>query len=205
MASSERVFALVLAAGMSRRLGRPKQLLELDGKPLVCHVTDAAAEADLDGVIVVIGAHASQVELELREYPVYRVFNPHFAEGQGSSLAAGIRAMPSTVDAVVILLADMPQLQSQAIAAVVQRWRETHAPAVVAGYREGHGHPVVFDRIVFSDLAKLEGDTGGREVLAALGDLVERVPVDIASPPRDVDTEEDWQLLQAEWARSRQQ
>ncbi|HYH10950.1 MAG TPA: nucleotidyltransferase family protein, partial [Thermomicrobiales bacterium] len=169
MASSERVFALVLAAGMSRRLGRPKQLLELDGKPLVCHVADVAVRAKLDGVIVVIGAHASVVELELRGYPVYRVFNPHFAEGQGSSLAAGIRAMPATVDAAVVLLADMPQMRPEAISSVAGRWRETRAPALVAQYHEGSGHPVVFDRSVFPDLAKLEGDTGGRDVLMALG------------------------------------
>jgi molybdenum cofactor cytidylyltransferase len=199
VASSDRVFALVLAAGESRRLGRPKQLLELRGKPLVCHVVEAALAASPDGVVVVIGSHASEVELELREYPVFRVFNPHFAAGQGSSLAAGIRAIPSTVDAVAVLLADMPGVQSEAITAVVERWRATHAPAVVAEYEQRWGHPVVFDRSVFAELATLEGDTGGREVLNALGDLVERAPVGIPAPPADVDTEEDWERLQAEW------
>lgn len=197
------MFALVLAAGMSRRLGRPKQVLELDGTPLVCHVADAAQGANLDGVIVVIGAHASEIELALRGRPVYRVFNPHFAQGQGASLAAGIRAMPSTVDAAVVLLADMPQIRSDVISAVVDRWRETQAPALIAQYRAGRGHPVVFDRSVFGDLAKLDSDTGGREILTSLGDLVVGVPVDAVGPPRDVDTEEDWERLQAEWAGSR--
>ena len=194
------MYALVLAAGTSRRLGRPKQLLELEGKPLVCHVVERALAASVDGVVVVIGSHASEVELELRGYPIYRVFNPHFAEGQGSSLAAGVRAIPSTVDAVVVLLADMPEIRTDATSAVVNRWRETHAPAAVAQYGEARGHPVVFDRSVFADLAALEADVGGRDVLRGLGDLVESVPVGGDGPPRDVDTEQDWERLQAEWS-----
>jgi molybdenum cofactor cytidylyltransferase len=166
-------------------------------------VVETALRAGLDGVAVVIGSHASEVELELHDYPVYTVFNPQFAEGQGASLAAGIRAMPSTIDAVVVLLADMPGIRVEAITAVVECWRDTHRPAVVAGYAEGHGHPVLFDRSVFADLAALEGDTGGREILQALGDLVARVPVTGVAPPQDVDTTDDWARLQAEWGRSR--
>jgi molybdenum cofactor cytidylyltransferase len=201
VASSDRVFALILAAGESRRLGRPKQLLELADKPLVSHVVESAIAAELDGVVVVIGSHASEVELELREYPVYRVFNPQFALGQGETLAAGVRATPSTVDAVVILLVDMPDVRPEVIRAVVERWRQTHAPAVVAEYGDRWGHPVLFDRGVFAELARLEGDAGGREVLEALGDLVERVPTGIATAPMDIDTEEDWERMQAEWSR----
>ncbi|MDQ4045329.1 MAG: nucleotidyltransferase family protein, partial [Chloroflexota bacterium] len=135
------MFALVLAAGLSRRLGRPKQLLELGGKPLVCHVVEAALEAPVDRVVVVIGSHASEVEQALHHHQTYRVFNPHYSEGQGSSLAAGIRAIPLTVDAVVVLLADMPGIRTEAIAAVVERWRQTRAPAVMAAYADGDGHP----------------------------------------------------------------
>jgi molybdenum cofactor cytidylyltransferase len=198
--SSSRVFGLVLAAGMSRRLGRPKQLLELDGKPLVARVVETALAAPLDGVTVVTGSHASEVELVIRDYRVYRVFNPHFSEGQGASLSAGIRAMPATVDAVIILLADMPGLQPGAIASVVDHWRQTGAPAVVAAYQQASGHPVLFDRTTFLDLAQLEGESAGREVLNALGDLVEHVAVHLPGPPLDVDTEEDWTRLQASWS-----
>ena len=198
MDDPERVFALVLAAGESRRLGRPKQLLDLAGKPLVAHIVERALAASVDGVVVVIGSHASEVELALRGYPVYRVFNPHFAQGQGASLAAGIRAMPSTVDAVVVVLGDVPGTPAEAIAAVSARWRETHAPAVVTRYGERQGHPALFDRSVFFELASLEGDVGGRDVLRALGDLVETVDMPGAMPA-DVDTEEDWERLQDEW------
>lgn len=199
MADPERVFVLVLAAGESRRMGQPKQLLDLAGRPLVVHAVERALAAAVDGVVVVIGSHASEVELALRGYPVYRVFNPHFAQGQGASLAAGIRALPSTVDAVVVILGDVPAISSEAIGAVAARWRETHAPAVMARYDERRGHPVVFDRSVFFELASLEGDTGGRDILRSLGDMVEVVDMPGAMPP-DIDTEEDWERLQDDWA-----
>lgn len=198
--SNGRVFGLVLAAGMSRRLGRAKQLLELGGKPLVARVVETALAAPLDGVIVVTGSHASEVELVIRDYRVYRVFNPHFSEGQGASLSAGIRAMPATVDAVIILLADMPGIQPEAIASVVDHWRKTGAPAVVSAYEQASGHPVLFDRTTFLDLAQLEGESAGREVLHALGNLVEYAVVNLPGPPLDVDTDEDWATLQASWA-----
>jgi molybdenum cofactor cytidylyltransferase len=194
----ERVFALVLAAGESRRLGQPKQLLDLAGRPLVTHSVAHALAAPVDGVVVVLGSHASEVELALRGSPVYRVFNPHFAQGQGASLAAGIRAIPSTVDAVVVLLGDEPSVAPETIGAVVARWREGHPPAVVTRYPDRQGHPVLFDRSVFFDLASLEGDVGGREILRALGELVATVEV-AATAPSDVDTEEDWERLQRDW------
>jgi molybdenum cofactor cytidylyltransferase len=199
MDDPDRVFGLVLAAGQSRRLGQPKQLLDLAGKPLVAHIVEHALAAPLDGVVVVTGSHASEVELALRGVPVYRVFNPHFAQGQGSSLAAGVRAMPSTVDAVVVMLGDVPGVMPDAIGAVVARWRETHAPAVVTRYGGQQGHPVLFDRSVFFELASLEGDVGGREILRALGDLVEAIELP-EEMPSDVDTEDDWERLQDEWA-----
>jgi molybdenum cofactor cytidylyltransferase len=199
MADPERVFVLVLAAGESRRMGQPKQLLDLAGTPLVAHAVEHALAAAVDGVVVVIGSHASEVELALRGYPVYRVFNPHFAQGQGASLAAGVRAMPSTVDAVVVILGDVPAISPEAIDAVVKRWRETHAPAVMTRYGQHRGHPVLFDRSVFFELASLDADTGGRDVLRALGDLVEVVDLPGEMPP-DVDTEEDWERLQDAWS-----
>ncbi len=198
MDDHERVFGMVLAAGESRRLGQPKQLLDLAGRPLVTHIVEHALAAPLDGVVVVIGSHASEIELALRGVPVYRVFNPHFAQGQGSSLAAGIRAMPSTVDAVVVVLGDVPGVTPESIGAVVARWRETHAPAVVTRYGGQQAHPVLFDRSVFFELASLEGDVGGRDILRSLGDLVEVIDLPGAAPP-DVDTEEDWERLQREW------
>lgn len=199
MGNSGRVFGLVLAAGTSSRLGCPKQLLELDGKPLVVHVVSHVLEAQLDGVVVVTGSHASEVELELLEFPVFQVFNPQFAEGQGTSLAAGVRALPSYVEAVVIVLADMPGIRSADINGVVERWRVDQAPAVVTRYASRVGHPVLFARETFAALGNMSGGEGGRQVLQSLGDRVAEVRSDLAEPPLDVDTEDDWVRLQRMW------
>lgn len=201
MASSGRVFGLVLAAGTSSRLGRPKQLLELDGTPLVVRVASRMVDASLDGVVVVTGASASEVELELRELPVFQVFNPQFADGQGTSIVAGIRAIPSSVNAVVIVLADMPGVQGADIDGVVDQWRSERPPAVIAHYATRRGHPVLFDRAVFPALTMLTGDEGGRSVLRDLGDRVVEVQSALQEPPTDVDTEEDWIRLQRTWLR----
>lgn len=199
MARDGRVFALILAAGQSRRLGRPKQMLELDGRTLVTHVVERALAASVDAVVVVTGAHASVVELELIAQPVYQVFNPRFAEGQGTSLAAGVRAMPAECEAAIVLLGDTPTVSSDTVSRVADAWRGSRAPAIIAGYGERRGHPVLFDRSQFRDLAALEGDEGGRSVLDRLGDRVIVVDIGIAKPPADVDTEADWVALQEAW------
>ena len=197
--SRGRVYAVVLAAGESSRLGVSKQLLELEGKPLVVHVVDRAISAEIDGVIVVTGSHASEIELELRERPVYQQFNPRFAEGQGASLAAAVRALPRDAGAIVVLLGDMPGIATAAISRVAGAWRTGHPPAVIARYGSWRGHPVLFDRDLFPELADLDGDEGGRTLLQELGNRVVEVPVDGDSAPQDVDTEDDWERLQRDW------
>ncbi len=197
--AASRVYALVLAAGQSRRLGRPKQLLVLGGTPLVAHAVDRALASSVDGVIVVTGAQASRVDLALRERTVTTVFNPNFAEGHGTSLATGVRAMPEGAGAVIVLLGDMPGISSENISRLADVWREKRPVAAIARYRSGRGHPVLFDRELFGELGKLSGDEGGRALLKRLGDRVVEVPVEGAAPPQDVDTEEDWTRLQQDW------
>lgn len=197
--SPSRVYALVLAAGESKRLGRAKQLLELDGVPLLVHAVDRALASSVDGVVVVTGAHASVIELELRERPVYQVFNPEFAEGQGISLAAGVRALPSDAGAVVVLLGDMPGISSDDVSRLADLWREDRPVAVIVRYGSSRGHPVLFDRELFRELGLLSGDEGGRVLLNRLGDRLVEVLVDGDAPPQDVDTEQDWERLRGDW------
>lgn len=198
--AASRVYVVVLAAGQSRRLGRPKQLLELDGTPLVAHVVDRALAAAIDGVIVVTGADASRVELALRNKSVATAFHPDFANGQGTSLAVGATHLPDRAGAVIVLLGDMPGISSGAISRVAGAWRNERPLAAIARYRSGCGHPVLFAREMFPELSRLTGDEGARRLLKRLGDRVLEVPVDIDAPPEDVDTEEDWERLKRDWS-----
>lgn len=194
-----RTIGVVLAAGLSRRLGRPKQLLELDDKPLVRHVVERALVSALDEVIVVTGAHADAIDAALADRWVRLVHNDRYEQGMGTSLAAGVAALGDDVDAIVVLLADQPAIRPEAIDRAIGAWRETGAPVVMACYGDERGHPVLFSRECFRELAALDGDSGGRDVIRARRDRLVLVDGGLPSPPADVDTEEAWAALQATW------
>jgi molybdenum cofactor cytidylyltransferase len=190
-----RIAGIVLAAGMSRRLGRPKQLLQLGGRPIIRHVVETALASSLDEVIVVLGARAGDVRDALSGLPARFVVNHRYAEGQGTSLAAGIAALPDDIDAVVVLLGDQPGVTAEAIDLVIAARRKQGASIAMAAYDDGRGHPALFGREHFGELRQLSGDVGGREIIRAHPGDVVAVRVD-GPIPADVDTDEDWRALQ---------
>ncbi|MGN6031606.1 MAG: nucleotidyltransferase family protein, partial [Thermomicrobiales bacterium] len=144
------VAGIVLAAGASTRLGRPKQLLDLGGKPVIAHVVDRARAAGLDEVIVVTGGAGEAVAAALAGAPVRIVVNPAFRDGQSTSLIAGLRALSNDADAVVVLLGDQPGVAPADIAAAVSRRRDPPFPPIVmTAYGSQRSHPVLFGREVF--------------------------------------------------------
>jgi CTP:molybdopterin cytidylyltransferase MocA len=191
------IAGLVLAAGASSRLRGPvpKQLLELDGRPLVQHAVDAAAGAGLEPVVVVVGHLGDRVEEAVSLPAGGRVVsNPEYRSGQAGSLKAGLAALPDEADAAVILLGDQPGVESGTIRLVVGEFLRTGTPIVQARYGDGPGHPVLLGREVWPLLESLTGDRGARDVIAAHPEL--RTEVTVAGPaPRDVDTTEEYEGL----------
>lgn len=196
------IAGIILAAGRSSRLGRPKQLLPLQGESLLRHTVRRALASSLDAVIVVVGHHAGEVRSAIADLPVRVVINPLAAKGQSTSVLAGLAALnhPPThaddIEAVVILLGDQPGVAPAVIDALIACWRETGAAIVAPRYRDGLGNPVLFDRRILSELTTLTGDIGARDIIRAhqhAGDLT-LLPVDGPAPP-DVDTEEDYAAL----------
>ncbi len=149
--------------------------------------------SSLDEVIVVLGAQAEAVRDALAGMPVRFVVNERYADGQGTSIVAGIVALDPDVDAAVILLGDQPEVSVEAIDGVIAA-RHDGASIVMTSYDDGRGHPVLFGREHFQALAALSGDTGGREIVRRHPDAVALVRMP-GRVPADIDTEADWTAL----------
>lgn len=188
----KRIAAIVLAGGGSRRMGVNKLVLDLEGRPLVRHAIEAIAAARIARTVVVLGNEADRVRAAVGEGRPDLIFveNAGWRDGLSTSLRRGIAALPPDVDAAMIFLGDMPDID----AATIDRVAAAHAPeemgAIVVPKRAGRrGHPVLWDRAFFGLLAaECEGDTGGRHLLGRFADMVAEVDVDHDGILLDVDT-----------------
>ena len=187
------IAAIVLAAGASTRMGRQKLTLPMaDGRALVRLAVEQVLAAGLDETVVVLGGDAEAVSAVLAGLPVRTVANPRYAEGQSTSLRAGLDALGPGTEAVVIALGDQPLPDPGVVRRLVAAFRETGRPIVVPVYRDGRGNPVLFGSALFGELRAVTGDQGGRGVIAGDPDRVAEVPVD-APMPADIDTPEDYE------------
>lgn len=193
------ISGVVLAAGRSSRLGRPKQLLPLDGEPLLAHVLRNAASSALDEVVLVLGHEAAAVGATVGAWGQRVVVNDDHAAGQSTSVRAGLAAVDGGAEAVLFLLGDQPGVTPAVIDALIAAFRASEAPVVIPAYGGRRGNPVLFGRELFPELARVGGDEGARGVVRAHKAVALVVPVGDGPPPRDVDTEEDYAALLAGW------
>jgi len=191
--------AVVLAAGGSTRMGRPKQLLPLAGKPLLQHALDNAAAAGLDEIVLVLGHAAAAVRGGVRlptRVPVRVVVNDAWEEGISRSLRAGLRAADARAAAAVVLLGDQPGVTALLVAHVTEAFLESGRLAARPVFRcaragRAPGHPVVLARDAWAAMEALRGEEGARAVLAAHPEWLAEVPI-AGAPPRDIDDAEDY-------------
>lgn len=167
---------VVLAAGGSRRMGRPKQLLHLDGQPLVRRAVRVALDAGLGRVFVVIGAEAGRIRPALEDLDVTIVVNPDWQDGIASSLRAGVaeigRVAPDA-RGLIVLPGDQPRMPAEHLARIDAAQRGSGAAIVASDYGDHRGPPAYFGRRHFAALMALRGDAGARDLLQ--GDGVETV------------------------------
>jgi molybdenum cofactor cytidylyltransferase len=188
---------VVLAAGASRRFGSQKLLADLHGKPVVRWSVERVLEARPGQVVVVVGHQGEAVRAALEGLPVRVTTNGAWSEGIGSSLRAGIAALPSEAEAAMIALGDEPTVKSADIIALLAAYAASDKEIIVPSYRGQHAHPVIFARRLFRELLAIDGDRGARNVIAS--DASRVLVVDFDAPPApDVDTREQLRTLSAE-------
>lgn len=181
--------AIVLAAGQATRFGRCKQLMPLAGKPLLQHVLDSLRASNVDEVVVVLGAQAEEIRQAVRFDGERIVLNPDFAQGMSTSIHAGLRALPQSAKAAMIVLADQPFVQPSTFDALTQGYLQSRAPVVAPTYNGLRGNPVVIDRALFAEMMNIRGDTGFRSLFGE--HAVMKVPVDDHGVVTDIDTPAD--------------
>lgn len=188
-AAGPRVGAIVLAAGRSTRMGGENKLLcKIAGMPLVTRAVDAARASRCVQVMVVTGFEAELVEAALAGRTVSFVHNPAFAQGMSGSLRCGLKALPRDLDAVLVMLGDMPQITALEIDSLIEAYAQD-AQAIVVPERGGRrGNPVLWPRRYFAEMCAVSGDVGARELLARHADKVKTVSVSSDAIFADVDT-----------------
>jgi len=194
------IAALVLGAGRSSRMGGPNKLLaEINGKPLIRLVVEQALASHARPVIVVTGHQRERVETALSGLAVQFVHNPHFADGLGTSLKAGIAALPADVDGAIVCLGDMPQIDAALIDRLTVAIDPDKGALIAVPTIDGkRGNPVVWSRRFFPDLMTVEGDVGARHLIGRYAEAVAEVPVQGTAAFTDVDTPEALEAVKAE-------
>ena len=191
-AADRRIAAVVLAAGRSTRMGGPNKLLaEIAGRPLLRIVVEEALASHAKPVIVVVGHERAEVEKALAGLPVQLIHNPDFAQGLGTSLKAGIAAVPAEADGAIVCLGDMPQVDASLIDRLIAAFDPDRGALIVMPTVEGRrGNPVLWSRRFFPDLMAIEGDVGARHFIGRYSEAVVEVPLEGRAALVDIDTPE---------------
>jgi molybdenum cofactor cytidylyltransferase len=161
----EAIAGVVLAAGASTRMGTNKLLLPIEGESLLRRAVRRALAAGLDPLVVVTGHEADRSRVELEGLSCRIVFNPRFAEGIHTSVRTGIEDVPASSPAAVVMLADMPYVTSEMVAALVEAYRRSKPPLVISQYGDAQAPPTLYDRSLFAELTIEPGEGCSKRVV----------------------------------------
>jgi molybdenum cofactor cytidylyltransferase len=196
LSTANNIGVVILAAGSSSRLGKPKQLLEFNGKSLLQHSIDEATNSNASAVIIVLGDNADSISKEVDKNKAHIVRNSEWEEGMASSVRNGLstlqRILPST-DAVIFMVCDQPYVSASLINELINRQKETGKGIVTSSYGEAIGPPALFHESLFNELMRLKGDAGARKIIQQHSDDVATVL--FTKGKIDIDTNEDYEAL----------
>jgi molybdenum cofactor cytidylyltransferase len=196
---------IVLAAGKSRRMGRPKAMLPLEGgDTFLTRIVRTFLDAEIDDIVVVVGADATVIVNAFAGSGLSARFveNTEFEQGQLSSLLVGLRVVDRPgLAASLVTLVDVPFVAASTVRAVVDRYRRTRAPVVRPVFGSRHGHPVLIDRSLFDSIRAAEPGAGAKEVVRAYASSAGDVEVDDEGAFTDIDTPDDYERAAADRLR----
>ena len=187
------VSAILLAAGESRRMGEPKQLMPFGKTTILEHTIDNLLNSRLGEVIVVLGHRADEVMKKIIIKPIKIAINPIHHQGISTSIAAGLDLVDSQAQAVMLALGDQPLINSQTINILIDEFHHHRKGIAIPTYRGRRGHPIIFATRYKKKLLELKGDIGGRQIIRDHPDDVLEVAVNSESIITDIDTAGDYQ------------
>ncbi|MSP39650.1 MAG: nucleotidyltransferase family protein [Deltaproteobacteria bacterium] len=186
------IAAVVLSAGESSRMGEPKALLSIDGQTFIERIVSALKLSGLERIVVVLGFNAEEMRQKIAHLPVEIVVNPHFKQGQLSSLQAAIRHLESdnNCQAMLVHLVDHPYVDPVLVRALLQHFSNSKKVIVVPRHHGKRGHPVIFSRALFSELLNAPLDQGAKAVVNAHRDETLEIDTEDVGITLDIDTPE---------------
>ncbi len=187
------ISAIILAAGESKRMGKPKQLMPLGSGTILEQTIDNLLNSEVKEVIVVIGHRAEEMNNLIANIPVRVALNPAYHEGMSTSIIAGLNLIDSRAQAVMLALADQPFVDSQTINRLIDEFSTHNKGIAIPVYQGRRGHPVIFAIKYKEELLRLKGDIGGRQIIKDHPDDILEVAVDSENIITDIDTINDYQ------------
>ena len=191
---TKKLSILILAAGNSSRLGSPKQLIEFEGQTLIERITETALSISGE-VLIVLGGNSELIlpKLERFNNVISTIYNPDWKEGMGTSIRIGVEKLAENSDLIIILLADQPFISKVLLQNMLQSYAKTQNPIVSCIYSNTLGVPILFDKSVFFELLKLNGDKGAKSFLHLYKNRISTI--DFPEAIVDIDTLEDVENL----------
>jgi molybdenum cofactor cytidylyltransferase len=186
------IVAVVLAAGLSSRMGKPKQTLRIGGKSMLEKVLEVFRKSKVDAAVVVLGAREREVRKKVAFKGEKVVYNPRYAEGMSGSLKLGLTEAGPWAEAVIVALGDQPYITSATVNKLVKAYRDSAAPVVVPVYKGRRGNPVLFDRRIFAQIMRISGDEGAKSVIEKNRSALLEVTVEDQGVLTDIDTPDDY-------------
>jgi molybdenum cofactor cytidylyltransferase len=186
------IWAIILAAGESKRMGFPKMLLTFNGKPMLENVIINVINSDIDNTIVIFGSENKDLEAISGRLRVRHVYNKNYREGMLSSVQCGFRNIPENSDAVLVFQGDQPLISTFTINKVIRAYRSSDRGIIVPVYEKKRGHPILIDIRYRNEIEKLDPQVGLRSLTYNFSDDVLEIETDDPGILRDFDTYSDY-------------